>query len=87
MALNIASPLEHGENGARQWVDLSRSADPLVQDFFKQGERKRSPVEYVEEQKLEISPIPAFLILGVIFVGWMLLKVAVVLSRSRVESE
>lgn len=40
--LNIANPLDNG-GGEREWVDLSESKDPLVQDYIQvPGEREET---------------------------------------------
>ncbi|KAF2120871.1 hypothetical protein BDV96DRAFT_641522 [Lophiotrema nucula] len=43
--LNIASPLDHGEQGRRDWIDLSKSKDPLVLEYL-----ERSAIDFTPEQ-------------------------------------
>ncbi|PVH93951.1 hypothetical protein DM02DRAFT_634114 [Periconia macrospinosa] len=50
-ALNIANPLENG-GSEREWIDLSESKDPLVQDYIKVPE-KSEQAEQNTEKKLE----------------------------------
>lgn len=57
VALNISNPLEQGEKGSREWVDLSGSGDPLVQDYLKSLETKTGPVTVPDTPLLEKSVV------------------------------
>ncbi|KAF2279625.1 uncharacterized protein EI97DRAFT_359341, partial [Westerdykella ornata] len=40
VALNVANPLDQGDKGSMQWVDLSGTQDPLIQEYLKEVERR-----------------------------------------------
>lgn len=55
MGLNIASPLDHGDNGSREWVDLMTSDDSLVLQYVKGNEEPKVEVKQ-EKFDEEIKP-------------------------------
>lgn len=83
-ALNIANPLDHGERGGRQWVDLSTSEDPLVREYVKAGERNKNQVEHdvtpvdKKEDRVAFSctvqSTTVMLLGAAVVIGYMLLR-------------
>ncbi|KAF2869754.1 hypothetical protein BDV95DRAFT_576210 [Massariosphaeria phaeospora] len=83
--LNIAVPLDQGSKSVREWLDLSKSEDPLLVEYIGHGERKKSQVQYVEKKTKDVSyasgdrpvevPLGTMIVFGTaIFLGIMLLR-------------
>jgi len=82
--LNIANPLDQGGKGARSWVNLSGSQDPLVQEYIKVEDQSKIKAEQAvkatnrDENRISFlvsfQPSTLLLVGSVVVAGYMMLK-------------